>query len=534
MAGDDENEGLLEEKLLEDKLIEFYNEYYPDRLSELYVGYPRLRSADLDIKNLEKFDTELANELIENPDTVMPRADAALAKLNPHPDAKHPVHARFFGLDLRMPMIQDVGSEYIGKLLTLDCLVVKRAEITPKASLGVFKCGFCNTVIKIKLDREPVPELCPQCKRRSLKQVNNESEFINLQRIAVQDPLEKLKGSTPTWQLEVWLEDDMVNTVIPGDRVDITGILRIRPRKTFKGKQEDKALFTMFFDSISIQQKQKEFTELEINTDEEKEIKEMARDPRIFEKIAKSIAPSIYGYDQIKPALLSRFDLIFPITDVLDEEKDKQIAEHILVQHSAAGAQISQIEGYKQVEAPPIDQTLLRKYVAYARKNVRPRLMPEASKRIEEYYIELRKIGMRQGATPITPRQIEGLVRLAEASAKSRLSQQIEVRDSELGIALFEHMLNTLAVDRGGRRDIDILTTGMSREKVNRITSLIDIIKKIEQEEDGAKIVRVLEEAEKAGMDGATAKKYIDELERIGDIFSPKPGILRIVRRGEE
>jgi DNA replicative helicase MCM subunit Mcm2 (Cdc46/Mcm family) len=62
---------------------------------------------------------------------------------------------------------------------------------------------------------------------------------------------------------------------------------------------------------------------------------------------------------------------------------------------------------------------------------------------------------------------------------------------------------------------------------------LLEIIKKLEKEEDGAKIVRILEEAEKASMDGATAKKYIDELERTGDIFSPKPGILRIVRRDE-
>lgn len=235
----------------------------------------------------------------------------------------------------------------------------------------------------------------------------------------------------------------------------------------------------------------------------------------------------------IPPTLLSRFDLIFPITDVLDEELDKQIAQHILVQHAAAGAKISQIQEYQQVELPPIDQQLLRKYVAYARKNVKPMLTPEAAKRIEDYYLELRRLGMKQGVTPITPRQIEGLIRLAEASAKTRLASKIEVRDSELGISMVEYMLTTLAVDRGGRRDIDILTTGMSHEKVEKITSLIEIIKKLEKEEDGAKMVRILEEAEKAGMDGATAKKYIDELERTGDIFSPKPGLLRIVRREE-
>ncbi len=690
---EDSNDSALETKIIEDKLIEFYNAYYQDQLDDLYVSYPKKRSLDMDIKNLERFDIELASELMEKPDTILPIAASALGRLNPNPEAKQPVHARFYGVDVRMPMIQDVGSEFIGKLLTLDSLVVKRAEITPKVSIGVFKCTFCNNVTKVKLDTEMAPELCPQCKRRSLKQMSNESEFINLQRIAVQDPLEKLRGNTPTWQLEVWLEDDMVNTITPGDRINITGILRIRPRRSFRNSKEERPLFTMFFDAVSIQQKQKEFAEIDITPEEEKTITEMAKDPHIFDKVAKSIAPSIYGHAEIKqalalqlfggtpdktlvdggrirndihvlligdpgsaktrllqsitaivpkgiyisgksttsagltasaerddfaeggwvlkagalvlgsggavaidefdkigdedkssllealesqtisvakagiiakfnaktsvlaaanpkfgrfdrnmlpaeqfdipPALLSRFDLIFPITDVLDEELDKQIAQHILVQHSAAGAKISQIQEYQQVELPPIEQQLLRKYVAYARKNIKPRLTPEAAKKIEDYYLELRRLGMKQGVTPITPRQIEGLIRLAEASAKSRLATKIEEKDSQLGIALIEFMLNTLAVDRGGRKDIDILTTGMSREKVNRITSLIEIIKKLEKEEDGAKIVRILEEAEKAGMDGATAKKYIDELERTGDIFSPKPGILRIVRRDE-
>jgi replicative DNA helicase Mcm len=693
MEGKDEGDSTVEGKVVEDRFIDFYHTYYPAQLDELYVSYPKKRSLDLDVKNLERFDIELANELIEKPDTVIPKANAALARLNPDPNPKHPIHARFFGIDLQMPMIQDVGSEYIGKLLTLDCLVVKRAEITPKVDIGVFKCSFCATVTKVKLDNEMPPDICPQCKRRSLKQVNSESGFINLQRVAVQDPLEKLKGSTPTWQLEVWLEDDMVNTVIPGDRVDITGILRIRPRKSFKGKEEQKVLFTMFFYAISIQQKQKEFAELDINSEEEKQIREIATDPHVFDKISKSIAPSIYGYDEIKqalalqlfggtpgkmlvdggmirndmhvlligdpgsaktrllqavaaivpkgiyvsgksttaagltataerddfaeggwtlkagalvlgsggmvsidefdkiseedkssllealesqtisvakagivakfsaktsilaaanpkfgrfdrtmllaeqfeipPALLSRFDLIFPITDVIDEERDKQIAQHILIQHSAAGAKLSQMVDYQQVSASPIESSLLRKYVAYARKNVKPRLTTESAKRIESYYLELRRIGMKQGATPITPRQIEGLIRLAEASAKTRLSATIETRDAELGISLFEYMLTTLGVDKAGRKDIDILTTGISREKVDKITKLLGIITRLEQEEGGAKIVRIFQEAEKEGIDSTTAKRYIDELDKRGELYHPRPGVYERVKREE-
>ena len=153
-----------------------------------------------------------------------------------------------------MPLIQDVGSEHINKLLTLDSLVVKRSEIIPRVQVAKFKCTFCGSTIDTKIDRDDVPEICPQCKRRALKQLNNESKFINMQRLAVQDPLERLRGSTPTWHLEVVIDDDLVNTIIPGDRVSITGTLRIRPRRNAKGK-EDKALFTPFFDTLSLRPK---------------------------------------------------------------------------------------------------------------------------------------------------------------------------------------------------------------------------------------------------------------------------------------
>lgn len=681
-------------KALEDRFVEFFDSYYAEQVNDLFVTYPQHRSIMVNISDLEKFDHELAEELISNPDTVLPAAHASLSKFNPNPNPLKPVYARFFGLGLgTMPLIQDVGSEQIGKLLTLDSLVIKRSEIMPKVHIGVFRCAMCGTVVKLEIEREEVPEVCPQCKRRALRQINEESRFIDLQRIAVQDPLEKLKGNMPTWQLEIWLVDDLVNCTMPGDRADITGILRIRPKRTTKGKQE-KAIFTMFLDAVSVKPKQKEFAELEIKQDEEKIIKELAKDQHIFDKIAKSIAPSIYGYDEIKkavalqlfggtpekklvdggpirsdihmlligdpgtaktrilqsvttivpkgiyvsgksissagltataerdelaeggwtlkagalvlgsggnvcidefdkitdedksslleamesqtisvakagivakfnaktsilasanpkfgrfdmniypseqfdipPTLISRFDLIFPIKDVLDEEQDKNIAKHILIQHEAAGAKIAEIVEYEQVEPPPIEADLLRKYIAFARREIRPRLAKEASAHIQQYYLEMRKMGIKQGAVPITPRQIEGLIRLAEASAKSRLSQTVELRDADIAIELNDYMLNTLAVDRSGRKDIDILQTGMPKEKVDRINLIMGIVKKLEEQEKSAKVARVLEEAEKEGVERQQAMKYINELERSGDIYSPKPGILMIVRHEGE
>jgi len=676
------------------KFDEFFDTYCKEGIADIVTAFPDKRSLNISIKDLARFDPDLASELIENPDTVMEAAVESLKEKMKDIDLKDKEpHPRFFGQTYNTPLVQDVGSSFIGKMIMLDGLVVKRSEINPKVKVGMYKCTYCGYTQKFRVDRDEIPEVCPQCKRRSLKTDTKESQFINLQKIAVQDPLEKLRGNTPTWQLEVWIEDDLVNTIVPGDRIELTGILRIRPRRNQRGKIEGN-LYTMFLDTVAITPKQKEFTDIPISEEQEREIIELSKSPDIFDKITKSMVPSIYGYDEIKQAvalqlfggtqgkllvdggairsdmhilligdpgsaktrilqavsrlvpkgiyvsgksvtgggmtavaerdefseggwtlkagalvlgsggivsidefdkigeedraslhealesqtisvakagivatftakaavlaaanpkygrfdpnvypaeqfeipttLLSRFDLIFPIKDTMDVELDKNIARHILLQHQAAGAQLAEVQEYEQVELPPISSEVLRRYIAYTRRNINPRLSDEASNKIQEYYIELRQLGQKSGATAITPRQIEGLVRMSEASAKARMSKTVEISDAERAIALSEYMLKTLAVDRGGRRDIDTILTGMPREKVDRMNSITAIIRRLEESESTAKINRIEEEAAKDGIDSATVSKYITELERIGDLYRPKAGIVKLVKHDNE
>ena len=230
----------------------------------------------------------------------------------------------------------------------------------------------------------------------------------------------------------------------------------------------------------------------------------------------------------IPPSLLSRFDLIFPIFDVLDEEKDERLAEHILTLHMES-------EEEKEMKMQEvIDPELLRKYIAYARKNIRPRLTRPAAERIKKFYLDLRKMGKDSGTVAITARYLEGLVRLAEANAKMRLSDTVELSDAETAVNLMNEVMKKVLTDRETNRiDIDLIATGKPRSEVQKMTRIYDIIKDLEKEEGFAEKKRIIEEAEREGISEMIAEKAINEFKRNGDIYEFELGKYKVAKEDE-
>jgi replicative DNA helicase Mcm len=236
----------------------------------------------------------------------------------------------------------------------------------------------------------------------------------------------------------------------------------------------------------------------------------------------------------ISPTLLSRFDLIFPIKDILDEERDRKLAAFILESHKRGIEEEKETKKEREKEKG-ITTDFLRKYIAYARKNIKPVLTPEASKVIEDFYADLRKLGESQKSIPITPRQLEGLVRLSEASAKARLSNRVEVEDAERAIRLQKYVLEQMALDRGtGKIDIDLLYIGVPRSKQEKYTEILKIVKDLSAtEEKGVPISEIIRAASERKIDEETTKKIIDEFLRKGDLYEPRPGYVKYIQRFE-
>nr|8X7T_A Chain A, mini-chromosome maintenance complex 3 [Thermococcus kodakarensis]8X7T_B Chain B, mini-chromosome maintenance complex 3 [Thermococcus kodakarensis]8X7T_C Chain C, mini-chromosome maintenance complex 3 [Thermococcus kodakarensis]8X7T_D Chain D, mini-chromosome maintenance complex 3 [Thermococcus kodakarensis]8X7T_E Chain E, mini-chromosome maintenance complex 3 [Thermococcus kodakarensis]8X7T_F Chain F, mini-chromosome maintenance complex 3 [Thermococcus kodakarensis]8X7U_A Chain A, len=228
----------------------------------------------------------------------------------------------------------------------------------------------------------------------------------------------------------------------------------------------------------------------------------------------------------LPPTLLSRFDLIFLLLDEPDEKVDASIAEHILKVR----------RGEAEAVTPKIPYDLLKKYIAYARKNVHPVLSREAMEEIKRYYVKMRK-GLRRGdedgvqPIPITARQLEALIRLSEAHARMRLSETVTREDARAAIEIIEAMMKTIAVDEEGNLDVSILEVGKSSKKINKIEKLVDIIKSLESEgEFGAPEEKVIEAAKQAGIGTkADIEKLLNELKSDGRVYEPRAGFYRVI-----
>ena len=246
----------------------------------------------------------------------------------------------------------------------------------------------------------------------------------------------------------------------------------------------------------------------------------------------------------LEPALISRFDLIFTVTDQPDPDRDANLADHILqsnyagelnTQHTQlTNTEISreEIAAAEENVEPSIQPELFRKYVAFAKRDCFPRMTDEARAAIRDFYVDLRSDGVDEDApVPLTARKLEALVRLAEASARVRLSDTVEVSDAERSIDIVRSSMQDIGIDpETGQFDADVVETGQSKTQRDRIKNLKGLIQELAEEYDdepGAPVERVIERSDEAGTEPQKAEDEIENLKRKGEVYEPQNGYLR-------
>jgi len=266
------------------------------------------RSLTLNFIDLTVFDDELGKNLLKKPDVYLQYAEEALQDQMKIEDEQYTetagkLHVRFKEIPVNVPL-RTLGAKNIEQLTSVEGIVVRATPVRPLLMEAVFKCR-CGEESRIIQQGAFVrrPARCPACRRESgFELIPEKSKFQDSQELRVQERPEDLPpGQLPRY-VGVSVVDDIVDCASPGDRVTITGVVRAKP-EVIPGKGRLRT-FTIYIDANCIETVGKEFEAIEISPEDETAIKKIAKSEFIHQNIMDSIAPSIYGYEHVKEAIM--------------------------------------------------------------------------------------------------------------------------------------------------------------------------------------------------------------------------------------
>jgi len=261
---------------------------------------------NIDFPEFSEFDPNLAEELLENPDDIMQAGNLAIKQ---DFDVKS-FHLRFFDLPKSSQIkVREIRSEHLNKYLSVEGVVRQKSDVRPQVTVAKFECPACGNVIttpQLDVNKFMEPGVCNSCGRKGKFKIL-EKEMVDAQRIVLEENPDKLEGGEQPKRINLLLKNDLVSPIgerktNPGMTIIITGILKEIPVMSRIGSQTAK--FDLFVDVNHVDQKQESFYEIIVSPEEEEKFRIMSQDPDLQKKLVNSIAPSIYGYELVKKALL--------------------------------------------------------------------------------------------------------------------------------------------------------------------------------------------------------------------------------------
>jgi len=632
----------------------------------------------IDFQDLAEFSNTLSDEILVNPEEALRYIELAIEEMGL---AKN-VRVRLFNVTPSQEVkVRNIRSKHLNELLVIEGIIRQASDVRPQVVNAKFECPSCGTIISVlqieKKFREPTR--CSCGRRGGFKLISK--EMVDTQRLIVEEAPDMLSGGEQPKRINVFVKEDLVEPKMeekttPGARVKAIGILKEVPVPLSTGGLSTR--FELAIEVNNIIPLEETFEELNINEEDERQIQELAADPEVFTKLRDSIAPSVWGYKEIKeslllqlfggtqkikaegqktrgdmhilmigdpgvaksvilgfmasispkgryvvgkstsgagltatvvkdeylkgwsleagamvlankglvcidelekmdptdrsamheameqqtvtvskanvqatlkaqtsvlaaanpkfgrfdpsqgipqqidlpPALINRFDVIFTMRDIPSRSNDEKVATHILEEHQ------------KEAKAMTVDRDLFRKYVAYAKQRVNPKLTNEAVAKMKEFYVGLRNRPMMEGTEmrtiPISARQLNSIIRMSEAAARLRLSETVDGEDADRGINLMKYYLEQTGYDEEtGEIDMDKITGKIRSSQRNKIFMVRDMINKI-REDQGEQVS--IEEIEKRLEGKMTLDEIDDAIERLakeGTIFRPRRGVVQ-------
>ena len=663
----------------EELIIEAKN-FFNFHKKELGESIKKSNIIYLDFMEIVEFSNKLSDEILSNPEETFGLIEQAIEE----PGLVKNARIRLKNLSKSQEIkIRNIRSKHLNELIMIEGIIRQASDVRPQVVNAKFECPSCGTVISVlqieKKFREPLR--CSCGRRGGFKLISK--KMVDTQRIIIEESPETLSGGEQPKRINVFVKEDLVEPKMeekttPGSRIKVIGVLKEVPVPLHSGGLSTR--FELAIEANNLIPLEETFEELDINEEDEKQILELAEDPKIFENLARSITPSIWGYEEIKkslvlqlfggiekthvdgqksrgdihilligdpgvaksvtlsfmadispkgryvvgksasgagltatvvrdeylrgwsleagamvlankglvcidelekmdpqersamheameqqtitvskanvqatlraatsvlgaanpkfgrfdpyqsiaqqidlpPTLINRFDVIFTLRDIPDREKDEKIASHVLHEHQKKG------------EGMLIPREIFRKYVAYAKQRLKPKLTDETIEEIKKFYVDLRNKPVSSESAmrpiPISARQLQALIRMSEASAKLRLSEEVTKNDAKRAIEIMKYYLMQVGYDYESKTiDVDRISGKFSSSQRNKIFTVRDIIIQLESRLGKMIPIEEIEKELEGKLNKNEIEEAIDKLIINTEIFKPRRGYVQRV-----
>ena len=291
------------------------NYKYFDRINNMMAS--GAQSLIVDYIDLDSYNPLLAKEITHKPDEYLEAFNEAVLSVlrEIHPDYEQEIREKIrvrIGNYTVQKGLREINADLINKLVSISGMVVRSSEVKPLAKKVAYKCTNCNTVTEAQLKglvmKKPVK--CHACSEKELEMDPESSLFIDFQMVRLQELPEDLPAGQLPHYIEVTVMSDLVDQCRPGDRIILTGIIRIEQEQL--APQAKTSLFRLRMEGNNIEylggragSKDTRYVErIMISTEDERQIRTIASKPDAYEKLIASFAPHIYGHEPIKEAIL--------------------------------------------------------------------------------------------------------------------------------------------------------------------------------------------------------------------------------------
>ena len=323
-----------------EEFLRFFRNYYDHEIKQLAQHYPNeQRSLEISWGELYRFDPDLADDYLAQPEQIRRYAEEALRLYD------IPIDVSLGRAHVRIKELNETDSFYPGwfsptdrhnkaPLLTVEGQVEKATDVDPKVEEAAFQCQLCGTLNRIPqsgpTDEFQEPHECKGCERQGPFQINfAQSEFVDAQKLRLAEPPEVSAAGDGT-TIDIALEDDITDSVNGGDRVDVTGHLRLKQESS---RNSPNNVFKPYLEAHHVEVCDTDFEDIEITPEEVTQIKAIANGEYgpLFEVVIGSIAPDLTGdkYELIKEAMFLM--LIGGATVELDTGREVRGILHLLL-----------------------------------------------------------------------------------------------------------------------------------------------------------------------------------------------------------